>query len=324
MQHHCVSLATQTKSSALLLSSIGRLTKLTSLTLHCSDSEALHVQHSLSTLCSLQELHLTNVILSPHSLSDLSSLVSLTMAVSRSSILDLRWHSQLTSLTVGATHASDDCQLLLPASQHQALQSLQLRDHCSVMGLSAATALSSLVVSSMSMADVPWPTQLRKLQRLSVTAKQAADASQVTAVKELPYEWHQYSTLTYLSVEHFSADNLPSWFGRLSLLQQLALPNARFSDFPDAILQLTKLVKLDLSSLQLPQGVRCDRLATLPCLTFLDMGFRLRSRKGLDADLDEVDHDCHPLRVLSSALAVRKPALVRCSSISGRRCWATY
>ena len=323
---HCVSYSGNTRfpGAQIAFRNIGQLSQLTSLILTCDQD--VQMSDSMKGLSKLRQLTLHNI--APNTfLSELPDLVELVTSAGMHAKIDVSGCTQLTSLEASVYTAYRDLgfTVLLPAGQKQSLQRIVIQDKCHVQGLQAATALTSLAISTLAAQLVQWPSVLPALQILTVLPQQTRIGHLPLVVKTLPCVWQHYSTLTHLDLHSYHAKDLPSWFGALQQLKSLTMLNLELSVFPRCLLRLSQLEELKLTTAG-PAGKFSDglvNLASLPCLKSLYICFIDNVAHQLEPDPNEAHFGaCNFWEELSDALYARPLRLLPIRT-DAAGCWWT-
>ena len=225
-------------------------------------------------------------------MSDLSMLTSLRNLQINSIIegtYDFQLCTQLTHLDFGASHDGSNT-LLLPRDNSNivSLRTFKLTaSNCRVCNLAFATKLRVIDMSPVTFSNshIDWPVSLPKLKEFRGDLEDVGHP-----ISRLPHEWLGYSNLTHISLNTFTASDLPVWFTGLQNLRTLDLDYAELRQFPTCLARLSGLRNLSLLGLQTYLSPAILDLALLPRLKELSFGLSMTCSRAERVHLQQLEY----------------------------------
>ena len=251
----------------------------------------------IALLPRLQTLKLEDLAAPLSCISDLSKVSSLRNLQIDSIIegtYDFQLCTQMTNLHFGASHDGSNT-ILLPQDDavHSNIMSLRTFKltavNCTVSNLAFATELRVIDMSPTAFANshIEWPIGLPRLEEFRDAMENYGHP-----VSRLPDEWLGYSNLTHISLNTFTASDLPVWFTGLQNLRTLQLNYAELRQFPTCLARLSGLENLSLLGLETYLSSAILDLADLPRLQELSFGNLVRCSRAEKVHLQQLEFFC--------------------------------
>lgn len=224
----------------------------------------------------------------------LSSLRSLRINSIVEGTYNFQFCTQLTFLDFAASHDWSNT-LLLPQDNAVNSSTMSVRrfrlsaTNCTVCNLAFATELRVIDMSPTTFANshIEWPISLPRLEEFRDAMEDYGHP-----VSRLPHEWLGYSNLTHISLNTFTASDLPVWFSGLQNLRTLELNYAELRQFPTCLARLSGLENLSLLGLETYLSSAILDLADLPRLQELSFGKLVRCSRAEKVHLQQLEFFC--------------------------------
>ena len=224
----------------------------------------------------------------------LSSLRSLRINSIVEGTYNFQFCTQLTFLDFAASHDWSNT-LLLPQDNAVNSSTMSVRrfrlsaTNCTVCNLAFATELRVIDMSPTTFANshIEWPISLPRLEEFRDAMEDYGHP-----VSRLPHEWLGYSNLTHISLNTFTASDLPVWFTGLQKLRTLELNYAELQQFPTCLARLSGLKNLSLLGLQTYLSPAILDLAFLPRLKELSFGVSMLCSRAERVHLQQLEYLC--------------------------------